>query len=247
MVPGRSTDFPSGGSDREYELHVPDGYVPGTATPLVFVFHGIGSSIDGMLGAENLLDEANETGHILVAPQALERGGTAAWDPVGGPDYNLDVVLFDDLFTCMSEQYTIDPERVYVTGMSLGGIFTGTLISSRSDVLAAAAPFSGGLFRPKSAGSVPIPTVVSWGGVEDSYYDQDFDALAAQMIDSLGNDGHFVIQCNHGLGHSLSAEVWDYAFQFFTDHPRGVAPPPYAETDLPEIFPEYCSIAGGTE
>ncbi|MGB0638567.1 MAG: alpha/beta hydrolase family esterase [Myxococcota bacterium] len=244
---GRMLDFPSGGSDREVELHIPDSYVSGTPTPLVFVWHGIGSSIDGMLGSENLLEEANETGHIIVAPQALDRGGTAAWDPVGGPDYNLDVVLFDDLLTCMSEQYTIDPERVYATGMSLGGIFTGTLISSRSDVLASAAPFSGGLFRPKSDGWVAIPTVVSWGGEEDIYYDQDFDVLAGQMVDALGNDDHFVIQCNHGLGHSLSAELWDYTFQFFADHPRGVTPAPYAGVGLPDVFPDYCSIATGTE
>jgi hypothetical protein len=131
--------------------------------------------------------------------------------------------------------------------MSLGGIFTGTLISSRSDVLASAAPFSGGLFRPKSDGWVPIPTVVSWGGEEDIYYDQDFDVLAGQMVDALGNDDHFVIQCNHGLGHSLSAELWDYTFQFFADHPRGVTPAPYAGVGLPDVFPDYCSIAAGAE
>jgi dienelactone hydrolase len=242
MPVGRVLNFPSGGMDREYELHIPDDYVEGTATPLVFVLHGIGSSIDHMLGAENLLEEANRTGHIIVTPQALERGGTAAWDPVGEPGYNSDITLFDDLLTCMSEQYTIDPDRVHVTGMSLGGIFTGTLISSRSDVIASAAPFSGGLFRTKSDGWQPIPTVVSWGGPSDIYYGQDFEALAASMSNRLKEDGHFVVRCNHNLGHSLNAQVWPYTFRFFMDHPRDVTTLPYDGTGLPDEFPDYCSI-----
>jgi len=242
MSAGRSSDFTSGGVDREYELHIPDDYDGSAATPLAFVLHGIGSSIDGILGSENLLEEANRTGHIVLAPQATERGGTAAWDPVGPPGFNLDVALFDDLLTCMSEQYNIDSTRVHVTGMSLGGLFTGTLISSRSEVIASAAPFSGGLFRPKSEGWQPIPTLVSWGGPEDTYYGQDFDSLAYSMIDQLSGDGHFVVSCDHGGGHTVRAELWPYAFRFFQDHPQGVEPAPYLDTGLPSEFPEYCSI-----
>ena len=242
MGEGRTGDFPSGTTPREYELHLPDGYDGSTPTPLVVVFHGIGSSIEAMLGSENLLDEASRTGHIVIAPQALERGGTAAWDPIGDPAYNLDIALFDDMVFCMSEQYNIDPDRVHVTGMSLGGIFTGTLIATRSDVIASAAPFSGGLFRQKVEGWEPTPTLVSWGGVEDTYYGQNFHDLAALLTERLMEDEHFVISCNHGLGHSLAAELWPYAFRFLMDHPRGVEPLPYAEGSLPEEFPEYCAV-----
>ena len=242
MVPGRVTDFPSGGEQREYELHLPDGYDGSSPAPLAVVLHGINSSIDDILGNDNLLDEALRTGHIVIAPQSLELGGTPAWDPVGMPDYNLDVVLFDDLITCMTEQYTIDPDRIHVTGMSLGGIFTGTLIQARSNIIASAAPFSGGTFTSKSDGWDPIPTLVSWGGVEDTSHGQDFHDLASLMIDGLGEDGHFLISCDHGGGHSLRAELWPYTFQFFQDHPKGVDPLPYADAGLPELFPEYCFI-----
>jgi dienelactone hydrolase len=243
MSAGRTMDFPSGGEAREFVLQLPEIYDGDTPTPLVFVLHGIGGTIDGMLSSDNLLDEASRTGHIVVAPQALDRGGTAAWDPVGMPDFNLDVVLFDDLLTCLSEQFPIDPTRVHVTGMSLGGIFTGTLISARSDVIASAAPFSGGLFQAKNEGWQPIPTLVSWGGVEDIYYDQDFDGLAGSMIDTLRADGHFVIGCDHGGGHSLRTELWPSAFQFFIDHPQGIDSAPYLSSGLPAAFPEYCAIA----
>lgn len=243
MVAGRTSDFPSGDEAREFELRFPDGYDPEVPTPLAFVYHGIGSSIDGILGSENLIEEASRTGHIIVAPQALDRGGTAAWDPIAEPGFNMDVVLFDDLLTCMSEQYAIDPSRVHVTGMSLGGIFTGTLIATRSPLIASAAPFSGGFMRNKFAGWEPIPTLVSWGGPDDVYYDQDFDQLASSMLATLQADEHFAIQCNHGMGHRVGAELWTYAFRFFTDHPQHVEPLPYATAGLPTEFPEYCSIA----
>jgi len=242
MAEGRTSDFTSAGHDREFELVLPDGYEGSTPVPIVFTYHGLGSSIEGMLGAENLLDEANRTGHIIVAPQAMDRGGQAAWDPIGAPHINQDVVLFDDLLTCLSEQYAIDSQRVHVMGMSLGGIFAGTLITTRSDVLASAAPFSGGLMSPKVEGWEPIPTVVSWGGEDDISNGQDFHALAGSMMDTLSGDGHFIAGCDHGLGHSLAPEMWPYAFRFFQDHPQGVDPLPYSSTVLPSEFPDYCFI-----
>ena len=240
ITEGRTDDFPSAGQEREFQLDLPDAYDGSTPTPVVFNYHGIGGSIDGMLSAENLLEEANRTGHIIITPQALDRGGQAAWDPIGAPNYNQDVVLFDDLLTCVSDQYNIDPQRVHAMGMSLGGIFTGTLVLTRSDVLASAAPLSGGLMNFKAEGWQPIPTVVSWGGEDDFILDQDFDLLARSMMDTLSDDGHFIVGCDHGLGHALAPEVWPYAFQFFSDHPQGVDPLPYELAGLPSEFPSYC-------
>ena len=88
----------------------------------------------------------------------------------------------------------------------------------------------------------PIPTVVSWGGEEDFILDQDFDALAGSMMDTLSGDGHFVVGCDHGLGHELAPEMWPYAFQFFLDHPQGAATLPYESAGLPTQFPSYCFI-----
>lgn len=240
VTEGRTDDFPSAGQEREFQLDLPDAYDGSTPTAVVFNYHGIGGSIDGMLSAENLLEEANRTGHIIITPQALDRGGQAAWDPIGAPNYNQDVVLFDDLLTCVSDQYNIDPQRVHAMGMSLGGIFTGTLVLTRSDVLASAAPFSGGLMNFQAEGWQPIPTVVSWGGEDDFILDQDFDLLARSMMDTLSDDGHFIVGCDHGLGHSLAPEMWPYAFQFFSDHPQGVDPLPYELAGLPSEFPSYC-------
>lgn len=59
--------------------------------------------------------------------------------------------------------------------------------------------------------------------------------------------GHFVVQCNHGLGHEWPDDgINSYLYQFFEDHPRGVKPDPYA-AGLPSTkwgdWPSHCSIA----
>jgi predicted esterase len=241
LAPGRMMDFVSGGEEREVEIVLPDGHSTGESWPLLLALHGIGSDIDAMVDGSDLREEAQARGLILVAPQAMDRGGTAAWDPVGAPGVNLDVVLVDDLITCVSAQYGVDPERVYITGMSLGGLMTGTLISTRSDVFAAAMPFSGGFMTQPSADTVTIPTLVSWGGEDDTYYGQDFNALAGSMVETLSERGHGVVACNHGTGHALYASYWDWALTFLADHTRSSRALAY-DAELPEVFPEFCTL-----
>ena len=169
-----------------------------------------------------------------------------AWDPVGAPGVNLDIVLVDDLITCVSEQYAVDPDRVYITGMSLGGLMTGTLISTRSDVFAAAMPFSGGFMTQPTADTLPIPTLVSWGGEDDTYYGQDFNYLGGIMIETLSGRGHGVVACNHGAGHALEESFWAWALTFLEDHTRGSTTLAYAD-GLPEVFPSFCEVVSEGE
>ncbi len=128
-----------------------------------------------------------------------------------------------------------------MVGGGLGGLMTGTLISTRSDVFAAALPFSGGFMTQPTAETLPIPTLVSWGGVDDTYYGQDFDSLASQMIDTLSGRGHGVVSCNHGAGHNLNEAFWPWALTFLADHTRGSTALAYADA-LPEVYPEYCEV-----
>jgi predicted esterase len=241
MLEGRMTAFPSGGLDREVEVVLPDGHNTDETWPLLIALHGIGSDIDAMVDGSNLREAVQTRGLVMVAPQAIDRGGTAAWDPVGAPNVNVDIVLVDDLITCASEQYKVDPERIYITGMSLGGLMTGTLISTRSEVFAAAMPFSGGFMTRPSDDTLAIPTLVSWGGEEDTYYGQDFNSLAGDMISTLSDRGHGVVACNHGTGHNLEEGFWDWALTFAEDHTRGGLELAYSES-LPAVFPDYCEV-----
>jgi poly(3-hydroxybutyrate) depolymerase len=236
---GRTTSFGSGDLSREVEIVLPEDHSTDRTWPLLIALHGIGSDIDAMVDGSGLREAALSRGMIVVAPQALERGGTAAWDPVGVPGVNLDIVLIDDLLHCVSQQFSVDPDRVSVTGMSLGGIMTATLLSTRSEAFGSAMPFSGGFMTSPSADTLPIPTLVSWGGADDTYYGQDFDALSRSMSQTLSDRGHAVVVCNHGTGHNLESSFWEWALQFMEDHPRGTRELAYSD-GLPAVYPDYC-------
>ena len=240
LAAGSNTGFPSGEGDRSFELVLPTAYDAGTPWPLVVAFHGIGGTASGLLDV-GLREMADQAGAILVAPQAAELGGSVIWDAVSDETSNTDLLLFDDLLTCLAAAYTVDPNRIYVTGMSNGGLMTGKVLSLRGDVVAAAAPFSGGVLGTWPDEPSPPPTLVTWGGEEDIAYEQDFNAYAEAMLDELDSRAVPAAACDHGLGHSLEADFWPWAFTFLLDHPRGLEADPYA-AGLPEGFPEYCQV-----
>jgi predicted esterase len=237
---GTNMDFPSGGSMRSFEIQLPENYSADSPAPLVFGWHGFGGTAKGFM--DGAVSAAATSHHvILVVPQALEKGGENSFDPFSDARRNYDLALFDDLLTCVSNSYSVDSERVYVTGMSNGGLLTGMILASRASSLAAAAPLSGGMSVAFADDHEPIPSLVVWGGPTDSAYEQDFDLLAMTMIDDLLDEGHFVVACNHGEGHEVPAGGWEWTFDFLLAHDQSLEASPF-ESGLPQAFPEYCVI-----
>lgn len=197
-----------------------------------------------MLDAGALRPKADASEVILVVPQGDDLGGEPGWDTFSDPRTNVDLVFFDDMLTCASESFSVDPDQIYVTGMSNGGLETGYLIATRSDVIAAAAPLSGGVGTDVVASGYAMPVLVVWGGASDQAFDLDFDALAHEMLTMFGDAGQFVVGCDHGLGHTLDPSFWPWVLQFLVDHPRDRASEPYAG-GLPPVFPDYCALESG--
>ncbi len=56
---------------RSYRVFVPSRYRPGTAYPLVVVFHGWGGDENEFLADKNVTNLADERGYIVVAPRGL--------------------------------------------------------------------------------------------------------------------------------------------------------------------------------
>ena len=241
LTEGTNTDFPSGPSARSFQVVLPADYDPSTSYPLVFVFHGFGGDGQSMLdsGAGAWADTGEA---IVVAPDGSDVGGEQGWDVFNDESSNVDILFFDDLLTCVSNTWNVDLDRVHATGMSNGGLFTGLLIGRRSAVLASAAPLSGGLLGDMADDFQPMPVQVLWGGASDQAYDVDFNAAALDLIALLRDEGSFVVQCEHDEGHTLESSFWDFTFPFLLDHPMGVSPEPYAD-GLPDVYPDWCSIA----
>jgi len=67
------------GEEIEYGVYVPTAYDGSEATPLVVALHGLGSGIHYMMEYNNLVEEAENHGFLVVTPMGYnERGGTGA-------------------------------------------------------------------------------------------------------------------------------------------------------------------------
>ena len=66
------------------------------------------------------------------------------------------------------------------------------------------------------------------------------DDLAGQAAD----DGHFVIECDHGRGHTFPPDAGGWGYGFLFAHTYGDGSSPF-EGGLRGDFPDYCHIRGG--
>ena len=240
LTAGHNTGFETAGESRSFYVYLPADHDPSKEWPIVFLYHGLGGDAPGIVADSKLDEQVDQGEFILVVPESLAL--PIAWKQETTDENTPDLFLFDDVLKCAEESFNVDQNRIYVTGMSGGGLFTGFLSAMRSDVIAASAPVSGGLMInfPKPADK--YPSLLTWGGDTDIAKDQDFATFAKNLIADLLGNGQFVVQCEHALGHEWPAEMTPAIVQFFLDHPKGTSPEPYA-AGLPAVFPGYCEIA----
>ncbi len=136
-------DYSAGGVDVPYRLYTPPGMQAGVKYPLILFLHGAGEKgTDNNLqlayncqGAFNFLSDANQAKQkcLFMAPQSW---ATDWSDPQ--MQTNLATII-QQLIASAS----VDANRVYVTGISMGGGGTWQCLASNPDVFAAAIPQSG--------------------------------------------------------------------------------------------------------
>lgn len=124
--------------ETNYLLYLPDGYNPVdsvTKWPLMMFLHGAGETgvdIDKVKvhGPPKLIENGEKLPFIVVSPQASSYG----WKPEAL--YNL---LQDVIKT-----HRVDTDRIYLTGLSMGGFGTWETAMEYPDFFAAIVPICGG-------------------------------------------------------------------------------------------------------
>lgn len=227
----------SGGKERKVRVYFPEDRPAGM--PLVFAWHWLGGSAREIEAAMDLEAFATEQQAVVVIPEA---SGDHAyeWDFLGeGAD---DLALFDDLRTCLYRELAIDPYRVSATGMSAGGLWTTKLSIERGDALSTVLVFSGGTepIVPYETPAAKFPALLVWGGESDMYGQLSFDTTMRAYADALVADGHYVIACDHGRGHTLPPETADLVATWLPAHRYGGAAP--ADVVPLSALPEYCWV-----
>ena len=128
-------------------LFVPENYDPGIDYPVVMTLHGSGESGTGnylhilynhMATSWGKDDFQAENPCFIFAPQCPS--SSMGWSH---PDvYNPVMYLLDSLM----ENYSIDDRRIYLTGLSMGGIGTWAYLEEDPELYAAALPVCGGIW-----------------------------------------------------------------------------------------------------
>ena len=127
------------GEIRQYTIYIPATYQSTEAAPLMFNFHGGGGGIQDQIYVSDMRALAELNGFILVYPQALSDpndGGSTNWLHKEPTDVD-DVFFIDELITTISAQYSINGNRIYACGYSLGGEFTYELACRLNEKIAA--------------------------------------------------------------------------------------------------------------
>lgn len=120
------------GEPADYALYVPESYDSASAYPLIVCLHGAGFTGDSYL--ERWQARLGEKS-ILACPTMMN----GAWWTPGGEA--LVMAVIEDV----RSKYHIDSNRVYLTGMSNGGIGTYLIGIFHADRFAAIAPMAAGI------------------------------------------------------------------------------------------------------
>ena len=148
-----------GGVQRRYVTYVPQNL--GAHRPLLISCHGMNQDTEYQRNAMVIESVADTAKFVTVFPQGINN----SWDISGNRDINFILAIIDE----MVDKYDIDPGRVYLSGFSMGGMFTYHAMNRIADRIAAFAPISGYTLSGVTAKPTvrPIPIIHTHGTSDD--------------------------------------------------------------------------------
>ncbi|ASY36781.1 phospholipase [Streptomyces sp. CLI2509] len=185
-----------------YLLHLPEDYDadPARAWPLVLFLHGAGergSDLEAVTrhGIPGLAEEGREFPFVVASPQCP---ASSQWVP----EVTTLAVLLDEV----EAEYRIDPSRIHVTGLSMGGYATWSLAVRYPERFASVAPVCGGLWmqRPDPMRDVPV---WAFHGEEDEAVPIGRSEEIVARLEELGADVRFTRY--PGVGHDSWTRTYD--------------------------------------
>lgn len=160
------------GLSRTYRLFVPDSYKSHKRVPLLVLLHGGGSDGRRMVKFTGFNRIAEDEGMIIATPNGIDRHWNDGRANTGyraheqGVD---DVGFISQLIDKLAQEYRIDRDRVYVAGISNGGMMSYRLGLEIPGKIAAIAPVVAALpeeLAKKQWSGRPVPAVII-NGTED--------------------------------------------------------------------------------
>jgi predicted peptidase len=181
------------GQERRYVVYVPHDYDSDKPWPLVMFLHGAGErGDDGLIqtavGIGNAIRRNPERFPCLVVmPQCPKEGwwsddGTKWAEELKAATTDIDVAL-----AATGKEYNVDPARIYLTGLSMGGYGTWVYGAKHTDTYAAFMPICGG-GRPEDAKALAKAPIRAFHGTKDSVVPVDRSREMVAAVKQAGGD-----------------------------------------------------------
>ena len=140
------TNFGDNPGGMHLHIYVPDARSDNPA--ILVAMHGCGGSGPGFYSGSEFASLADRYGFIVIYPTATQQAGFGncfdTWsDAAKRRGGGSDPVSIYSMITYAERQYGGDPNRVYVTGSSSGGMMTNEMLALYPDVFNAGAAFMG--------------------------------------------------------------------------------------------------------
>ncbi len=172
---GRQESLIYQGQKRTYLVHIPLRLRFQPAKPLLIVLHGSGGDSYDARNSLYINHKANRAKFMVVYPDGSgdETNQSFNWNAGNccgySRDHNIDDTGFiRAMIEALKRKYKVDPDRIYVTGFSAGGIMAYRIGCELSDEVAAVAPVAGALDFTECRPTNPV-SVIAFNGTSDQF------------------------------------------------------------------------------
>lgn len=121
--------------------------------PAVLFFHGGGGWGSRIFKLrQQMTEDFTNRGYVVLAPNGKKRPGSRfgpGWSFIPQfPPHRDDLAFTREILADAEKRFAIDPDRVLMTGYSIGGSIVSYLACRDPDIATAYAPVAGGFWRP---------------------------------------------------------------------------------------------------
>lgn len=200
--------------EADYLLFLPEEYGkdPAKKWPVILFLHGAGergSDLNKVKahGPPKIVEQKQDFPFIVISPQCPEGQW---WDPA------VLIALLDEV----SASHAVDSDRVYLTGLSMGGYGTWETAIRHPDRFAAIAPICGGGSKHQVRRIKDVPAWVFHGDKDEAVP----VAASIEMVDALKAAGGDVQLTRYPeAGHDSWTETYNNPklYEWFLSHTRG--------------------------
>jgi phospholipase/carboxylesterase len=188
----------------DYTLYIPENYAADREWPLIICLHG--GYGEGYEYIWTWLRPARALGYILLSPKSLDVTWTMTSNSI---DTRSILAMLDEI----AQEYSIDRSRLFLTGLSDGGIMTYLLGIERHEMFTGIAPIAGALhpmvdplLRTKTGRELPIFVI---HGVHDFIFPVTFTRQTNELLKSLGYNLKYeeLPDWGHALTYSINEHL----------------------------------------